>query len=60
MILGCFYCGVDSTQILLIFAVLIGGLVFGMMFIGISFALKSRDTDREAVKYQVFEAEKRH
>lgn len=57
--LGCFYCGVDSTSLLVFLITIIGSLVLATTCIGISMLLRGRFRDPEAVKFDVFEAEER-
>jgi len=57
---GCFYCGVDSTSILVFLIVFIGSLVLGTTFLGLSMMMKGRFKDSENIKYDVFKAENRN
>ncbi len=56
---GCFYCGVDSTPIIIFLVGLIGSLVLGTVFLGVSFAMRGRFQNTEEQRFDVFEAEQR-
>jgi hypothetical protein len=57
--LGCFYCGVDSTELKIFLFSLIGSLVMGTVLVGIGMVVSGRFKDPESLKFQVLEAEQK-
>ena len=57
--LGCFFCGVDSTPLLVVFIGIIGGLALATVFTFVGLWMRGRWDDPEKTKFEVFEAERR-
>ena len=58
-LLACFYCGIDSTPLLVFLIALIGSLVLATVFIGVGLSLRGNFRESEDIKYDVFEADSR-
>lgn len=58
-LLACFYCGVDSTPLVVFLVGLIGSLVLGTCCIGLSLVMTGKFKNPEEIKYEIFEMEKR-
>jgi hypothetical protein len=57
--LGCFFCGVDSTPLLIFFIGLIGSLALGTLLTGVGLWMRGSFRDSEALRDEVFKAEQR-
>ncbi len=58
-LLACFYCGADSTEILMVLIGIIGSLGLATLFIGLGLTMRGRFKDSEALAGEVFKAEER-